>query len=586
LFPQIFGKYVLERPLAVGGMARVFLATLRGAGGFEKKLVVKQIRAELATDDAFVRRFVAEAKTTVELAHPNIVPVYELGVEQGIYFLAMELCDGVTLGELLKTGRLSPEEGAYVGIEICRALDYAHRKARIIHRDVTPRNVIIDEEGAVRLIDFGISAPAYDGAKEVFGSPGHMPPEQLRGDEVGPPADVFAVATLLYEAWSARPPFRRRTPEQSHSALSEPVAALSTFDPALAPLDALIASSMALDPADRPQSAEELSRPLRRFIAERDSGDLTRKVGKRVRDLRASGSLEADPALSQVAGETPVVNETKTFAARSLEAVNREPKATPSKPPRHDTAPQMATRRMSDDAGSWSSGGGKAATSPSAAPGRQGRNKNLAGIALGLLVAVAAGGAAWRYGEPARASTTEPSVPGATQLPVMTPAQGAAPGREPIGASAGVSMESLARASEGPRLEPASPAPASSTSSRNAPGKGAAAPHGSAVETTGAGPTAAALPAGAGTGETELAHVRILANPIANVEIDGKARGVAPIADVALPPGTHFVRLDCAALGEAVAQNVPLGPGESVTISGDFTGAHGRILVKRAGATP
>ena len=583
MFPQIFGKYVLERPLAVGGMARVFLATLRGAGGFEKKLVVKQIRAELATDDAFVRRFVAEAKTTVELAHPNIVPVYELGVEQGIYYLAMELCDGVTLGELLKTGRLSPEEGAYVGIEICRALDYAHRKARIIHRDVTPRNVIIDEEGAVRLIDFGISAPAYDGAKEVFGSPGHMPPEQLRGDEVGPPADVFAVATLLYEAWSARPPFRRRTPEQSHAALSEPVAALSTFDPALAPLDALTASAMALDPAGRPQSAEELSRPLRRFIAERDSGDLTRKVGKRVRDLRASSSFEAGPEIAQVAGATPVVNETKTFATRSQEFGEREPKVTPSKPPRHDTAPQIATRRMSDDAGSWSSGGGKAATSPSTAADRRGGNKNMAGIALGLLVAVAAGGAAWRYGEPARASTTEPSAVGATQPPVVTPAR-AAPEREATGTSAGLRTEPPARASEEPRVEPASLAPAPSTSSKSVTGKGAA--HASAAETTGAGPTASALPAAASTGETELAHVRILANPMANVEIDGKARGMAPIADVALPPGTHFVRLDCAALGEAVAQNVPLGPGESVTISGDFTGAHGRILVKRAGASP
>src|SRR5689334_22347117 len=228
-------------------MARVFLATLRGASGFEKKLVVKQIRAELATDEGFVRRFVDEAKTTVELSHANIVPVYELGVEQGIYYLAMELCDGVTLGELLKnSGKLTPEEGAYVGIEICRALDYAHRKARIIHRDVTPRNVVIDEEGAVRLIDFGIAAPAYEGAREVFGSPGHMPPEQIRGEEVGPPADVFAVGTLLYEAWTGRAPFRRKTVEQSEIALSEPVAALSTFDPALAPLDALIASTLAV----------------------------------------------------------------------------------------------------------------------------------------------------------------------------------------------------------------------------------------------------------------------------------------------------------------------------------------------------
>src|SRR4051794_9747056 len=201
MFPQIFGKYVLEREIAAGGMARVFLATLRGAVGFEKRLVVKQIRTELAVDEAFVRRFVEEAKTTVELSHPNIVPVYELGVEQGVYFIAMELALGLTLQELLGAGGpLSPEEGAYLGVEVCRALDYAHRRAGVVHRDVTPRNVIIDEEGAVRLIDFGIAAPvSVEGAprERIFGSPGHMPVEQLRGGRLSPATDVFAVGALL-----------------------------------------------------------------------------------------------------------------------------------------------------------------------------------------------------------------------------------------------------------------------------------------------------------------------------------------------------------------------------------------------------
>src|ERR1035438_1095472 len=100
MYPQVFGKYVLERELARGGMARVMLATLRGAGGFEKRLVVKQIRDELACDDEFVARFVEEAKTAVALAHPNIVPVYELGVELGTYFLAMEDVDGVSVDAL------------------------------------------------------------------------------------------------------------------------------------------------------------------------------------------------------------------------------------------------------------------------------------------------------------------------------------------------------------------------------------------------------------------------------------------------------------------------------------------------------
>src|ERR1700677_6396 len=121
MYPQVFGKYVLERELATGGMARVLLATLRGAGGFEKKLVVKEIRDEVAVAHEFGQRFVEEAKTTVALSPPNIVPVYELGIEMGTYFLAMELVDGVSLDLLLqkqadgtRTG-LKPEEGAYIG---------------------------------------------------------------------------------------------------------------------------------------------------------------------------------------------------------------------------------------------------------------------------------------------------------------------------------------------------------------------------------------------------------------------------------------------------------------------------------------
>jgi serine/threonine protein kinase len=255
MFPQLFGKYVLEREIAKGGMARVYLATLRGAVGFEKRLVVKQIRPELASDEAFVKRFVEEAKTAVELGHPNIVPVYELGVEQGIYYIAMEHCEGATLSEVLaETGSLSAEEGAYVGVEICRALDYAHRRAGVVHRDVTPRNVMLDEEGAVRVIDFGIAAPVSEdesGKHEVFGSPGHMPPEQIAGGSLTPATDVFAVSVLLAEAWTGRPPFRRATPAECRKALEEPAVPVAEGHPELAPLAELIAAGMALDPDAR-----------------------------------------------------------------------------------------------------------------------------------------------------------------------------------------------------------------------------------------------------------------------------------------------------------------------------------------------
>src|SRR5215472_8422949 len=290
MYPQIFGKYVLERELATGGMARVVLATLRGAGGFEKKLVVKQIRDELAIDEEFVRRFVEEAKTTVALSHPNIVPVYELGVEQGTYFLAMEFVHGVSVDALLKDERgerrgLSPAEGAYLGVEMCRALDYAHRM-QVIHRDITPRNVMVDEEGQVKIIDFGIAARASVAGQDVFGTPGHMPPEQMDRKELGPPTDIFAVAVLLMEAWSGSAPFRRKTPAESLAQMRAPHPKPSEADSGLAPLDAIVASGMSLDPGERPPSAEVLGRALRKFLSEEDLGDVARRLGARVREAR------------------------------------------------------------------------------------------------------------------------------------------------------------------------------------------------------------------------------------------------------------------------------------------------------------
>jgi serine/threonine protein kinase len=211
-----------------------------------------------------------------------------------------------------------------VGVEICRALDYAHRRAGIVHRDVTPRNVLIDEEGAVRLIDFGIAAVASgDGKHEVFGSPGHMPPEQLAGQSLTPATDVFAVAALLTEAWTGRAPFRRETARESRRALSEPLPALSSLHSELAPISDLVARGLALDPRDRPAEAEAFARPLRDFLRSADVGDVARRLGERVR--RASRRSRPDrpsaPPLtpsgegSGRASSAPSTL-TRTFAAR------------------------------------------------------------------------------------------------------------------------------------------------------------------------------------------------------------------------------------------------------------------------------
>jgi len=221
--------------------------------------------------------------------------------------------------------------------------------------------------------------------------------------------------------------------------------------------------------------------------------------------------------------------------------------------------------------------------------------RGVVGMAVGVLVVAAAAGAAWRFGDATTSASTHTGG-------IAESARGATP--TTLAAKAVEAVDPLAQVNVDPSSLPAT-APTSGHESSGLPksrasdeprAAGATAPGAASARTgvTGMSPSAAIRTAplaaeaasAAIVGETPLAHLRILASPMANVEIDGKPRGAAPIADIALPPGTHFVRLDCAALGEAVAQNVPFGPGESVTISGDFTGAHGRILVRRAGTNP
>lgn len=322
--PSPFGKFLLKRRLARGGMAEVFLASMSGAEGFEKELVVKLIRPELSADEAFVRRFVDEAKTCVRLAHPNIVPIFELGVEHGVLYMVMELVRGVTLGELLRdSGAVSPDEGAYLVLEVARALDHAHRRG-VIHRDVTPGNVMIDEEGGVKLLDFGIAAPVATGAAgEVFGTPGHMAPEQLEGRKLTPASDLFALATVGFEAWSARPPFRRKDARASRTAMTEGPPPLPA--PELEPIADLMSAMIELAPEKRPQHAEDVSRRLRAFLRERevDLDEIARGLAKKVsralvsQRARAEGRSVPPPAMQRTMRPTPLAEGTRTFATRS-----------------------------------------------------------------------------------------------------------------------------------------------------------------------------------------------------------------------------------------------------------------------------
>ena len=579
MFPQIFGKYVLEREIAAGGMARVFLATLRGAVGFEKRLVVKQIRPELAVDEAFVKRFIGEAKTAVELSHPNIVPVYELGVEQGVYYIAMEHCAGVTLADILvHTGPLDPEEGAYLGAEICRALEYAHRRAGIVHRDVTPRNVLLDDEGGVRLIDFGIAAPAESGGsgrREVFGSPGHMPPEQLRGEPLGPETDVFAVGALLFEAWTGKPPFRRATSEASAQALRESPPPLDRTHGALLPVAALVQSSVAFSAKDRPADAEQLGRGLRDFLRSADSMEVSRRLAARVRTAHermvprsapgatgsdgASTAPDSTPPLVTPTGLTP---STATFAARD-EMVEWTRRFSSAPPPLDAPAAGPSTRRLS--------------TRPSAAPSPPQRTKAYwLGLVVSALFAgvLAVLGARLMFGTAANPPRTPRAPTPSSALPLApTTVHAEIPVEAAVAPTPSGAVEAARHgASRDVPAPPSAPTPSHSTAR-------------AALAPTAPAPSAARepVPIAPAVAPDVDATLRVTSDPPSVVTVEGA--GVAqtsstPVRGLNLPPGNYRVTFRSETYGAPVATQVALAPGVHRSVHADFRAAVPAITVR------
>ncbi|RMF59325.1 MAG: serine/threonine protein kinase, partial [Calditrichaeota bacterium] len=216
--PIPFGKYELLERLAVGGMAEVFRARVRAEGGFEKHLVIKRILPHLSSDSEFVVMLIDEAKIAVCLSHPNIVQVYDLGKIEGTYFIAMEFIEGGDLREILRRCAqrnitVPIDHAIYITTEVLKGLDYAHSKRagtkesatplQIIHRDISPPNILLSYAGEVKIVDFGIAKASTrmmeTAAGVLKGKFEYMSPEQASGLAVDARTDLFSTALLLYE---------------------------------------------------------------------------------------------------------------------------------------------------------------------------------------------------------------------------------------------------------------------------------------------------------------------------------------------------------------------------------------------------
>ncbi len=222
-----FGRYALIKKLATGGMAEVYLARQKGLEGFEKLLVLKRILPHLADDAEFVQMFLNEARIAARFNHPNIVQIYDLGKQDDTYFIAMEFVHGEDMGRVMRKcwskGHWIPQPLALLIIaRVCEALHYAHTKTdengtplKVIHRDISPQNILVSFDGAVKLVDFGIARAADSAATTrsgaLKGKFAYMAPEQAQNKPIDHRTDIFATGLVLYEFLTGVRPFKRES---------------------------------------------------------------------------------------------------------------------------------------------------------------------------------------------------------------------------------------------------------------------------------------------------------------------------------------------------------------------------------------
>jgi eukaryotic-like serine/threonine-protein kinase len=264
---EIAGRYALEDRLGFGGMSTVHLAFDRR---LERRVAVKLLAEHLAEDPTFVSRFQREAQAAARLIHPNIVQVFDSGQDEqtGQYFIVMEYIEGQSCAEILRDdGWIEVDEAVAIIEQACEGLHYAHRHG-VVHRDVKPGNLLRSRDGEVKLADFGIAKATEQSSitqvGSVLGTAAYLAPEQARGEEAGPRADLYALGVVTYQLISGRLPYDAASlTELALKQQHEEPAMLDALVAAVTPeLAEAVAISLALDPRERYASAREMGRAI------------------------------------------------------------------------------------------------------------------------------------------------------------------------------------------------------------------------------------------------------------------------------------------------------------------------------------
>ena len=281
----MYGRYEILGRIAFGGMAEIFLGRESTRLGASRYLVIKRILPHVADDQQFVQMFLDEARLAMNLTHPNICHIYEFGDLEGTYFIAMEWVNGAPLGKMIRKARESggvpPKIAARVIATVAGALHYAHRardalgrSMNIVHRDVTPHNVMVAYDGQVKLLDFGIAKASTHATKTVAGvvkgKYAYMAPEQCLGRAIDHRSDVFALGINLWETLAGRQLFRKENEyETMHAVLHDDPPLLRRIKPGVPEgLEQIARKALQKDPNDRYQTAGEMEHALQRWLSE------------------------------------------------------------------------------------------------------------------------------------------------------------------------------------------------------------------------------------------------------------------------------------------------------------------------------
>ncbi len=394
-----FGKYQLIANLGRGGMADVFLAVARGPAGFNKLIVIKRLRQELADDEQFRSMFLDEARLAARLNHPNVVHTYEVGEADGAFYIAMEYLEGQALQNLDKASRqkgypLPPELSARIISDALAGLHYAHElrdydgsSLNIVHRDVSPHNLFVTYDGQVKLVDFGVAKAASSSnetqAGVLKGKAAYMAPEQAKGGVVDRRSDVFAMGIVLWElCCSQRLMLRESSIATINRLLTEPVPPPSTIVRGFpGELEAIIMCSLQHDPNGRYATAGDMRQALSNWLSTRPQTH--DELAERMRVLFAKARAEMERRVKECMQGTAHDPAALTRIAMNVRDGTETPSSHLSKSRDASTSP-AASRGLS----SPSTAGGLAAPPDKPA----GSKKALK--ALGFLVMAALGAGA------------------------------------------------------------------------------------------------------------------------------------------------------------------------------------------------